>query len=251
MRTLQKRVEWLEAKDSFKNVKDWDKHASDDVIKLHTEYHAPAPAASYVASAPVVEYMLPAVFYVASAPVVEYIAPATSHVTPASVVDNIAPTLAVDDVPSLIGEYISPAPGVYAAPVPVLEYIAPAPSVDVAPAPVGGCISPVSGEYAAPASVPVVEYISPAPMEFVEAALHEIDKEPCRDEIEELCCVVRMSQKRIWRRVWQSCSAPSDASKSERTWRALSARLCYEQESGKSECPDVWIRLPRHKRENS
>ena len=189
--------------------------------------------------------------YVASAPVVEYIAPATSHVTPASVVDNIAPTLAVDDVPSLIGEYISPAPGVYAAPVPVLEYIAPAPSVDVAPAPVGGCISPVSGEYAAPASVPVVEYISPAPMEFVEAALHEIDKEPCRDEIEELCCVVRMSQKRIWRRVWQSCSAPSDASKSERTWRALSARLCYEQESGKSECPDVWIRLPRHKRENS
>ena len=36
-------------------------------------------------------------------------------------------------------------------------------------------------------------------MEFVEAALHEIDEELCDDEIEELCYVVRMSQKRIWR----------------------------------------------------
>ena len=40
---------------------------------------------------------------------------------------------------------------------------------------------------------------------------------------------LRMSQKRIWKRGWHSCSSPSDASKSERTWRALSARLCYEQ----------------------
>ena len=45
---LQKRVEWLEAKVSFKNVRDWrgeiDKHVVDDVIKFHTECHASAPA---------------------------------------------------------------------------------------------------------------------------------------------------------------------------------------------------------------
>ena len=119
VRTLRKRVEWLEAKDSFKNVRDWggeiDKNVADDVIKLHTEYHVPAPAASYAASASVVEYIVPAVFYVTPAPVVEFtipaaayftppvpmvenIAPATSYVTPASVVDHIAPTLAVIDV---------------------------------------------------------------------------------------------------------------------------------------------------------
>ena len=41
---------------------DWggeiDKHVADDVIKLHTEYHVPAPAASYAASAPVMEYIV-------------------------------------------------------------------------------------------------------------------------------------------------------------------------------------------------
>ena len=67
-------------------------------------------------------------------------------------------------------------------------------------------------------------------MEFVEAALHEIDEELCRDEMDELCYVVRMSQKRIWRRVWHSHSTPSDASKSEGTWRALSTRLCCKEE---------------------
>ena len=80
VRTLQKRVEWLEAKDSLKNAKDWggeiDKHAIDDVIKLHTEYHAPAPVVSCAASAPVVEYFVPALFCVTLAPVVEYTVPA-------------------------------------------------------------------------------------------------------------------------------------------------------------------------------
>ena len=38
-----------------------------------------------------------------------------------------------------------------------------------------------------------------------------------------------MSRKRIWRRVWHSCSTPLDASKSERSWRKLSKRLCYEE----------------------
>ena len=62
VRALQKRVECLEAKDSFKNVKDWggeiDKHVADDVIKLHTGYHVPAPAASCAASAPSAELTL-------------------------------------------------------------------------------------------------------------------------------------------------------------------------------------------------
>ena len=82
----------------------------------------------------------------------------------------------------------------------------------------------------APAAAPVSECITLAPMEFVEAALHEIDEELCRDEMDELCYVVRMGQKRIWRRVWHSHSTPSDASKSEGTWRALSARLCCKEE---------------------
>ena len=45
--------------------------------------------------------------------------------------------------------------------------------------------------------------VEPASMEFVEVALHEIDEEQCRDDYEELCCVARMSRKRIWRCVWQ------------------------------------------------
>ena len=74
-------------------------------------------------------------------------------------------------------EYIAPATS-YVTPAPVDEHIAPAPAVDDAPA-------------------PVAAKITPAPMEFVEAVLHEIDEELCRDDIEVLCCVVRMSQKRI------------------------------------------------------
>ena len=67
-------------------------------------------------------------------------------------------------------------------------------------------------------------------MEFVEAALHEIDEELCRDDLEEICYVARMSRKRIWRCVWHGRSTPSDASKSERSWRRLSKCLCYEEE---------------------
>ena len=51
----------------------------------------------------------------------------------------------------------------YAASGPVAEYILPAPAGDVAPARVAECITP-------------------APMEFVEAALHGIDEELCRDD---------------------------------------------------------------------
>ena len=52
-------------------------------------------------------------------------------------------------------------------------------------------IEPVPAEEVAPA--PVAEYITPAPMEFVEAALHEIDEELCSDEIKEPCHVARVS----------------------------------------------------------
>ena len=51
----------------------------------------------------------------------------------------------------------------------------------------------------------------------------------CRDDFEELCYVARTSRKRIWRRVWHSRSTPLDASKSERSWRRLSKRLCSEE----------------------
>ena len=140
-----------------------------------------------------------------------------------------------------VEEYIAPAPAVsYAAPAPVVEYFSPAPAVHVAPAsiveyiasPTAGHVGPapaVEHTLPAPATAPVAEHITPAPMEFVEAALHEIDEELRHDETDELCYVVRMSQKRIWRRVWHSRSNPSDASRSERSWRRLSKRLCYEE----------------------
>ena len=116
-----------------------------------------------------------------------------------------------------------PAPTAFAAPAPVVEHISPDPTVYVAPAPVVEYTSPDLAEYA------VAEYITPAPMEFAEAALHEIDEEICRDDFEELSYVARMSRKRLWRRVWHGCSSPSGASKSERSWRRLSKRLCYEE----------------------
>ena len=189
--------------------------------------------------------------YAAKVPVEEFIAPAsvasysaapTMFAAPAPVVENISPAPAVYATPDPVGEYISPAPAVsYAAPAPVVEYFSPAPTVHVAPAsvveyiatPTAGHAGPalaVEHTLPAPATAPVAEHITPAPMDFVEASLHESDEELCHDEIDELCYVVRMSHKRIWRRVWHSRSTPSDASKSERTWRALSARLCCEQE---------------------
>ena len=75
-----------------------------------------------------------------------------------------------------------------------------------------------------------LDIITPAPKEFVKTVLHEIDQDLCRDDLEEICYVARMSRKRIWRRVWHGRSTPSDASKSERSWRRLSKCLCYEEE---------------------
>ena len=72
-----------------------------------------------------------------------------------------------------------------------------------------------------------LDIITPAPKEFVEAVLHEIYEELCRDDLEEVCYVARMNRKRLWRSVWHGCSTPSDASKSERSWRRLSKCLCY------------------------
>ena len=66
--------------------------------------------------------------------------------------------------------------------------------------------------------------------ESVETVLHEIGEDLCRVDFEEICYVARMSRKRLWRRVWHDCSSPSDASKSERSWRRLSKCSCYEDE---------------------
>ena len=175
-----------------------------------------------VAPAHVVEYISPA-----SEPVGEYISPAPG-VCAASVpaLEYIAPTPAVDAAPVPVGLYISPAPGEYTTPAP-FGYIVPAPAVHAASGPVAENILPAPAGDVAPA--PVAEDITPAPMEFVEAALHEIDEEQCRDDFEELCNVARMSRQRLWRRVWHGCSSPWGASKSERSWRRLSKRLCYEE----------------------
>ena len=66
----------------------------------------------------------------------------------------------------------------------------------------------------------VVEYITFAPIEFVEAALVTLMRSYAMMRLGFMLCV-RMSQKRIWRRVWHSRSSRWDASKSERTWRAF------------------------------
>ena len=125
------------------------------------EYVALAPV-GYAAPASVVENITPApaVFCVAPAPVDECIPPgpalcatlapvvircfgAIVGAAPVPVVEDIAPAPAVSyAAPALVGEYISPAPGMYAAPVPVLESIALAPAVDAAF--FGECISPAA-----------------------------------------------------------------------------------------------------------
>ena len=124
------------------------------------------------------------------------------YAAPAPVVEHIAPALAAS--------YGVPAPTAFAAPAPVVEHISPDLTVYVAPSPVVEYISPDLAEYAA------AEYITPAPM-------------LCRDDLEKLCYVARMSRKRIWRCVWHGRSTPSDAPKSERSWRKLPKCLCYEE----------------------
>ena len=100
--------------------------------------------------------------------------------------------------PALAASYGVPAPTAFDAPAPVVEHISPDPTVYVAPAPVVECISPDLAEYA------VAEYITPAPMEFVKAALHEIDEGQCRDDFEEVGYAARMSRNRTRRRAWHS-----------------------------------------------
>ena len=62
----------------------------------------------------------------------------------------------------------------------------------------------------------------------LEAVLHELEL-GCYD-LKEISLMACMNRMRTWRRVWHSCSNPLDASKSERSWRRFSERLCYEEE---------------------
>ena len=190
-----------------------------------------SPVVEFIASAPVASYATPVPTAIVAAPVVELISrDPTVYAAPAPVVEHTSPDPTVYAAPAPVVEFISPAPvacyatapTVLAEPAPGVEYISPDPTVYVEPAPVVEYTSPNSAEYA------VAEYITPSPMEFV-GALHEIDEEFCRDDFEELCYVAHMSRKRLWRGVWHGCSSPPGASKSERTWRRLSKRLCYEE----------------------
>ena len=135
--------------------------------------------------------------------------------------EYISPVPAVGVTPAPVGDYISPVTGEYTTPAP-FGYIAAAPAVHAASGPVAEYILPAPAGDVAPAAV--AEYITPAPMEFLEAALHEVDEVQCRGDFEELCDVARMSRKRLWRRVWHGCSSPSGASKSEMSWRRISKR---------------------------
>ena len=175
VRTLQNRVDLMEAKDSFKNVKDWvgeiDKHAVDGVNKLHVENKCDLASRKVVSTdvaeelancpAPVVESVTPApaVSYVSPAPVAEYLTPATvvCYAAPAHVLEfleNLTPAPAVFYAPAPVVECLTPAPAVfYAAPAPVVEYFTPAPAILHA------------------ARAPVEEHLAPAPVvSVVEAA---------------------------------------------------------------------------------
>ena len=146
------------------------------VASVFPEYMAPAPVASCVTPASVVDRISPD-FTVHAVPdpvvepaLVEYVSSAPAvYVASAHVVEHVAPA----PTPVTVAKHITPAPAVYAAPVPVEEYIAPAPAASFAvPAPttvpVAEHISPAPAGYAT--RVPVVEYIAtaPAPVTVVE-----------------------------------------------------------------------------------
>ena len=181
-----------------------------------TEYDVPAPTVAYQAHAapsPEVEYDAPALtatywVHAAPAPVDEYDAPA-ARVAPSPLVD--VPVVQVVQVPQ----------------VQVVEKTIETPQLQIFEKIVE--ITEIQTVQCTRTSE-CLDIITPAPMEFVEAALHEIDEELCRDDLEEICYVTRMSRKRIWRCVWHGRSTPSDASKSERSWRRLSKCLCYQEE---------------------
>ena len=166
VRTLQKRVEWLEARAQ---------HAARPALVVEHILHAPA---GYTAHTPVMEYISPeSSVYAVPAPDVEYfsysaqrlqcmpqLAPVVEYLAPAPaaspVVEYISRGPAVYDAPASVVEYISPAP----ATSPVVEYISPGPAVYAAPASVVEHIAP------APAARPVMEHFSPDPAVYVAKA---------------------------------------------------------------------------------
>ena len=74
---------------------------------------------------------------------------------------------------------------------------------------------------------PVVEYDAALIEEYDACAEHDLEL-GCYD-LEEISYMVCMNRKRTWKRAWHSSPNPLDASKSERSWRRLSGRLCYEE----------------------
>ena len=143
VRTLQKRVEWLEAR--------------------AREGAAPAPVVEHILQAPA--------GYTAHALVMEFVSPEPSvFAAPAPVEEHISPGPAVYAAKAPVVEYIVPA----FAPAPVVEYISPDPAEYVAPAREMKYItSETAASYAPlapnvfPASARVVENISPAPAEYL------------------------------------------------------------------------------------
>ena len=175
------------------------------------KYNAPASTMAFwvhVAPAPVTEYDVPAPTlayqaHAAPALAVEYDAPA-ARAAPSPLVD--VPVVQVVQVPQVqVVEKTIEIPQLQ-----IIEIIVEIPEIQTVQ-----CTQTSES----------LDIITPAPMEFVEAALHEIDEELCRDDLEEICHLARMSRKRIWRCVSHRRSTPSDASKSERSWRRLSKCL--------------------------
>ena len=218
-----------------------------EMVEFDSVVHAaPPPVIEYNASAPNMAHRA----HAAPAPMVEYDAalmmPHLAHVTPALMVEyDAAPTVAH---------------WVHVAPATAAEYDASAARAAPSPWWTGqssrSCMflrcmlwrrqsgsrscrlsrkSLIFQSVQSTQTSESLNIITPAPKEFVEAVLHEIDEELCRDDLGEICYVAGMSRKRTWRCVWHGRSTPEGLSAVIRSMRVSDEYVCGKWASEKGE----------------
>ena len=167
-----------------------------EMVEFDPAAHAAlSPVIEYNASALNMEYRAPT----APAPMVEYDAALMmvhqAHATPAPMVEyDAAPNVAhwVHAAPTAAVEY--DASVVRVAQVQVVEKTIEIPQLQT----IGKIVDiPEIQSVQSTQTSESLDIITPAPKEFVETALHEIDEDLCRDDLEEICYTARMSRKRI------------------------------------------------------
>ena len=155
-----------------------------------------SPVIEHNASAPNMAYRV----HAAPAPMVEYDAALMmaqqAHVTPASAVEYDASAARAAPPPLVDGPVVKV---VHVPQVQVVEKTIEIPQLQT----IGKIVDILEVQSVQSTQTSEsLDIITPAPKEFVETVLHEIDEDLCRDDLEEICYVARMSRKRIWRRVW-------------------------------------------------